>query len=334
MFQFRSLSKCSNLRRTVAVVGMYSIMKYSKFLIVASHFKRCYVPRVKDHPSAVVHHLTHVPENERDEQLLSVRLAADIGAGTEDSPFIIFRDSHSKHRTDLKRLRFVCMSDTHNEIAKITIPDGDVFVHCGDAVKHRTSTRDIRVFNEFVGKLPHKYKLFVSGNHCTCFDPKRPEESQQILSHLIYLQDQLIDIEGIRIYGSPWRPKRGCFYRAEAFGYDSKRIRSDKWSKIPEDIDLLLTHGPPYSIRDYNESTGDALGCPALLDEIVTRVRPRIHLFGHMHSCFGASLYKSEDNRILEDDRINQPSNDILFVNLAVHQGETLNQPVIIDYLY
>ena len=87
---------------------------------------------------------------------------------------------------------------------------------------------------------------------------------------MTYLQDQLIDIEGVRLYGAPWRPKRGIFYRAEAFGYDSKRIRKDKWSKIPEDIDFLLTHGPPYSIRDYNTSTRQPLGCPDLLDEIVT----------------------------------------------------------------
>ncbi|UJR37932.1 hypothetical protein I4U23_030618 [Adineta vaga] len=294
----------------------------------------CHVPRVKNHPSATVHHLTHVPENEKHEQILSLDLVEKTGLGTEENPFIIYRDFHSRNRTDLKHLRFVCMSDTHNEIGKISIPNGDVFVHCGDAVKHRTSARDLRIFNEFVGKLPHKYKLFVSGNHCTCLNPQQPEESQKFLSNITYLQDQLIDIEGVRIYGSPWRPKRGCFYQAEAFGYDSKRIRNDKWSKIPEDIDLLLTHGPPYSIRDYNESTRDLLGCPALLDEIVTRVRPRVHLFGHMHSCFGASLYKSEDNQLLEGDLTKVASNDILFVNLAIHQGRTFNQPVIIDYFY
>ncbi|CAF3518152.1 unnamed protein product [Adineta steineri] len=294
----------------------------------------CHVPRVQDHPTAIVHHLTHVPENEEEKELLALDLVQNLGAGTEDHPFIVYRNPHVTNRTDLKRLRFVCMSDTHNEIGKISIPDGDVFVHCGDAVKHRTSARDLRIFNEFVGQLPHKYKLFVSGNHCVCLNPQQPEQSQKILNNMTYLQDQSIDIEGVRIYGSPWRPKRGCFYRAEAFGYDAKRIREDKWSKIPEDIDLLLTHGPPYSIRDYNRSTGDQLGCPALLDEIVTRIRPRIHLFGHMHSCYGASLYKSEDNEILEGDHMKLNSNNILFINLAIHQGKTFNQPTIIDYFY
>jgi predicted phosphohydrolase len=266
--------------------------------------------------------------------MLALNLIQNIGVGTEDNPFIIYRHSDATDRTNLKHLRFVCMSDTHNEIEKVAIPYGDVFVHCGDAVKHQTSARDLRNFNRFVGQLPHKYKLFVSGNHCVCLDPRQPEESQKLLSNLTYLQDQLIDIEGVRIYGSPWRPKRGCCYRAEAFGYDSKRIRADKWSKIPDDIDFLLTHGPAYSIRDYNPSTEERLGCPDLLDEIVTRIRPRIHLFGHMHSCHGASLYKSEDNRILEGDHGKVSPNDILFVNLAIHHGRTLGQPVIIDYFY
>jgi Icc-related predicted phosphoesterase len=151
---------------------------------------------------------------------------------------------------------------------------------------------------------------------------------------MIYLQDQLIDINGVRIYGSPWRPKRGFFYRAEAFGYSSKDIRGDKWSDIPDDIDILLTHGPPYSIRDYNPSIEKSIGCPGLLDEIVTRVRPRIHLFGHMHDCYGASLYKSEDNQILEGNQFKTGSNDILFVNLAIHQGYTFAKAVVIDYYY
>jgi len=151
---------------------------------------------------------------------------------------------------------------------------------------------------------------------------------------MIYLQDKLIDIEGVRIYGSPWRPKRGIIYPAEAFGYDPRRIREDKWSNIPEDIDILLTHGPPYSVRDYHPLTEERIGCPGLLDEVVTRARPRIHLFGHMHKCRGASLYKSEDNQTLEGENFNIDSHEILFVNLAIHQGKTLGEAVVIDYYY
>ena len=282
-----------------------------------------------------MHHLTDVPFHETNTKLIAADLVQNSGKGTENEPFRVYRHGSSSQTENLKRVRFVCMSDTHNEIHRITIPDGDVFVHCGDAVNHSTSSRDIRVFNEFVGKLPHRYKLFVSGNHCVCLNPKRPERNHKILSNMTYLQDDLIDIEGVKIYGSPWRPARGCFYRAEAFGYDLKRIRRDKWSKIPENIDFLLTHCPPYSIRDYNCSSEEPLGCPDLLDEVVNRVRPRIHLFGHMHSCHGASLYRRADNVALEaEGQTSTDDDNILFVNLAIHQGRRLAEPIVIDYFY
>ncbi|CAF0927512.1 unnamed protein product [Adineta ricciae] len=288
----------------------------------------CSVPRVKDHPRAVLHHLTNHPLYRPDPENVPFNPSSIEGTGTDDNPYIVYRSRDLVGRTNLKHLRFVCVSDTHNQIDQIFIPYGDVFIHCGDAVYYNTSSQDIVRFNEFVGTLPHKWKLFVSGNHCVCLNPKQPDRSQKLLSNMIYLQDQLIDIEGVRIYGSPWRPKRGCFYRAEAFGYDPKNIGRDKWSNIPENIDLLLTHGPPYSVRDYNS------GCPQLLDEIVTRVRPRIHMFGHMHGSRGASLYKSEDNQILEGDQFHSDANDILFLNLAIHQGRRLGTAVVIDYYY
>jgi hypothetical protein len=75
-----------------------------------------------------------VPHNENEEEMLALNLTESLGLGTEDNPFIIYRHPHSTERTNLKHLRFVCMSDTHNQIDKLHIPHGDVFIHCGDAV--------------------------------------------------------------------------------------------------------------------------------------------------------------------------------------------------------
>ncbi|UJR08310.1 hypothetical protein I4U23_012581 [Adineta vaga] len=296
--------------------------------------RNCHVPRVRDRPSAVLRHLTHIPPNENNAESLSFNSIHNLGSGTEDDPFIVYRDAKMIGQENLNHLRLVCISDTHNQIHRIHIPNGDVFIHCGDAVRFQTCARDIRVFNNFVGTLPHRYKIFISGNHCICLDPNRPERSREILSNMTYLQDELVDIQGVRIYGSPWRPKRGRIYPAEAFGYDPTLIKEDKWSQIPADIDILLTHGPPYSVRDYHPLTAERIGCPGLLDEVVTRVHPRIHLFGHMHASRGASLYKSEDNENLEGEHFQSGSNDILFVNLAIHQGKTLGEAVVIDYYY
>ncbi|CAF1384598.1 unnamed protein product [Rotaria sp. Silwood1] len=290
------------------------------------------VPRVRNHPHAVLHHLNHVPHWE--ERTVDSVLAENIGEGTKDNPFVIYRDAHSMGTGSHQRLRFVCVSDTHNQIDRLIIPHGDVFVHCGDAVNYMTCTRDLINFNKFVGTLPHTHKLFISGNHCVSLNPKRPDLTQKILSNMTYIQDQVIDIEGVQIYGSSWHPKRGILYRSNAFGYHHKKIRADKWTQIPENIDILLTHSPPYSIRDYNPLNAKHMGCPGLLDEIVTRVKPRIHLFGHIHDDHGASLYISEDNQALAEGNSISSSHDILFVNLAIDHGQRLGKPVVIDYFY
>ncbi|CAF1161727.1 unnamed protein product [Didymodactylos carnosus] len=319
-----------------------------------------YTPEVHGHPPAVLLHLTHEPPqpDDEEEQQQSNTNSSIEGLGTESNPFIVYRNKedasdigNKKHK--LRKLRFVCMSDTHNQIHKLIIPHGDVFLHCGDAVKHRTSARDLITFNTFVGTLPHKHKIFISGNHCTCIDPNHPERTQQILSNLVYLQDSSVDIDGVKIYGSPWRPKRGYVYRAEAFGYDASRIQIDKWSHLPSDVDILMTHGPPYSIRDFNPSSGKRVGCPGLLEEIITRVKPSISIFGHMHDCHGASLYRSADNENLmqfyQDKHKNTATTavattstyttndetEILFLNAAMVGGHhLLRNPIVFDFYY
>ena len=294
----------------------------------------------------MVDHLTSVPPPSRSsrskENELNEDLVEQFGNGTEENPLKIFRNVSMRNSSidfDERRIkRLICLSDTHNKIDRIRIPDGDILIHCGDAVNHWTSSRDLRRFNRFIGNLSHQYKLFVSGNHCVSLDPSRPDLSQKILSNLIYLQDESIDIEGLHIYGSPWRPKRGCFYRSEAFGYDSKRIGQDKWSLIPSSIDILLTHSPPFGIRDYCLTHGNRLGCYQLFEHIVQRVRPRLHLFGHVHDSHGISLFKSQSNQsIFSSQQANanfQEDFQIFFVNLSIKQRRHLGQPIVIDFIY
>ncbi|CAF1027127.1 unnamed protein product [Didymodactylos carnosus] len=323
----------------------------------------CNTPEPDDHPHAVLQHLSNIPPDEFNNKNKQISvLSSNIdpvikGTGTEQEPFVVY-----KHKTNvittttndhLRRLRFVCMSDTHNQIHRLTIPNGDVLLHCGDACKFYTAKRDLPRFNRFIGTLPHKYKIFISGNHETCIDEKHSEQTQQILSNLIYLQDSSTNIEGIQIYGSPWRPARGCCFCAEAFGYDHKNIQQDIWSHIPDGIDILITHVPPYSIRDYSPHSIQRVGCPGLLDEIVTRVKPRVSLFGHMHSQYGASLYRTMDNQnliqflkekrqnhqsllpsSLSDNKSNQNIHETLFLNVAVKDDNILNAPIVFDYYY
>lgn len=84
---------------------------------------------------------------------------------------------------------------------------------------------------------------------------------------------------GLTIYGSPWQPQ----YNSWAFNLprDSDELYS-KWAQIPNEVDVLVTHCPPLGVHDMLNS-GEMVGCPKLLKEVVQRVRPKLHLFGHVH---------------------------------------------------
>ena len=113
-------------------------------------------------------------------------------------------------------VRVVCISDTHNatEGTLKDIPDGDILIHAGDFTKHGTFD-EVRRFNEFLKNLKHEHKIVIAGNHDIGFDEETakrlhrrhfvPEATiKGELSGCSYLQDSLIEIHGIKIYGSPW----------------------------------------------------------------------------------------------------------------------------------
>lgn len=56
----------------------------------------------------------------------------------------------------------------------------------------------------------------------------------------------------------------------------------EKWDKIPEDTDVLITHTPPIGHGDLC-CTGVRAGCVELLTTVQQRVKPKYHIFGHIH---------------------------------------------------
>lgn len=91
-------------------------------------------------------------------------------------------------------------------------------------------------------------------------------------------------IEGINIYGSPWQP----WYHDWAFNLERGEEIKKKWDLIPQGVDVLITHGPPHKILDKTIEGVDA-GCEMLV-EAIKRVKPKIHVFGHIHEARGQVL--------------------------------------------
>lgn len=178
-------------------------------------------------------------------------------------------------------MKLIAISDTHGEHRSLEIPDGDVLIHAGDLTRHG-SLEDVQEFNDFLGTLPHPHKIVIAGNHDFCFEKDRAA-CEEILTNCIYLQDQEVVVDGVKFYGSPWQP----WFYDWAFNLERGAEIRSKWELIPEDTDVLITHGPPYGIGDLT-AQGDSAGCQGLL-EVVKKIKPAFHIFGHIHEAYGVT---------------------------------------------
>lgn len=184
-------------------------------------------------------------------------------------------------------MKIVAISDTHGK--KISIPDGDILIHAGDFTT-MGYIREIMAFNSWFGKFPHPIKIVCAGNHDTFFE-RDPGLAKSFLTNVTYLQDELFELNGLSILCSPWTPT----YLRWAFMMNRGRDILQKWRNIPSGIDILVTHGPPYSILDTISPDTDHLGCEDLYNEVMDRIKPKIHIFGHIHGGYG----KVEKNGII-----------------------------------
>ena len=193
-------------------------------------------------------------------------------------------------------MKIVCVSDTHNKLGQFKVPDGDVLIHAGDATGLGTIPEIVK-FNRQLGELPHRVKIFVPGNHDWLFQSS-PALAIEIMTSCRVLIDASTEVEGINIYGSPWTPEFFNWAFMKKRGQEIRKV----WDRIPKELDILITHGPPAGILDTTYH-GDGCGCEELA-LAVNRTKPRFHVFGHIHSSSGR--IKKEDttyiNASLLDD--------------------------------
>ena len=155
-------------------------------------------------------------------------------------------------------------SDTHGKHRRLRVPEeADIVICAGDAVEDDLKGGEYDDFIAWFGALPVKWKLFVPGNHELSFRRDRYETIVQQFetAGIIVLQDAVEDCDGV-VIGSISR--------------DAGIADED----IPDDIDILVTHYPPYGILDKD------LGSPNILN-FVLKAQPKYHLFGHIHETEG-----------------------------------------------
>lgn len=175
----------------------------------------------------------------------------------------------------MKPVRLVCMADTHGQHHRLAVPDGDVLIHAGDLTPRGTRPQLEEVAG-WLRSLPHRHKVVIAGNHDFLLEEK-PAEARALFEGLTYLKDEALEVEGLRLWGSPWQP----WFHQWAFNLHRGADLDAKWRLIPEGVDVLVTHGPPAGMGDLCFD-GRRVGCEDLLRHL-TRVKPRLHLFGHIH---------------------------------------------------
>ncbi|CAF3386960.1 unnamed protein product [Rotaria socialis] len=235
-----------------------------------------------------------------------------------------------------KTTRIVCISDTHSRY-DFVLPSGDILVHTGDFSKSGLQD-EVEYFITWLKSLTkYRLKIFIAGNHDHTLDPisyercwkrwhRGRKQNCAPVGHLIhdrslatnfgiiYLEEQLFvdNVTGLSFYGSsPYEPAshNGTFY----FPINSVEIMQ-ACSRIPNNVDVLLTHCPPASILDTT-ITGEHVGCDELLS-CVNVAKPRLHVFGHIHEAHG---------------RIDQGST--IFVNASIcnRKYQPVQAPIVID---
>lgn len=179
----------------------------------------------------------------------------------------------------------------------IHIPEGDLLIHAGDATGRGTMEELIR-FNRQLADIKHKFKfgvVFVPGNHDFIFQ-REPTLAKELMTNAMVLIDEQIDINGLKIYGSPWTP----YFHNWAFNLFRGEELKRKWDMIPRNTDVLITHGPPHGYGDkldeYGSEPGINVGCEDLLNAI-DEIRPQLHVFGHIHENYG--MYQRNDTTLI-----------------------------------
>ena len=171
------------------------------------------------------------------------------------------------------RINILHLSDTHGLHRQLPqLPDADVIVHSGDFTMAGTKQEEIH-FNNGVCVLPYRHKIFIAGNHDDCL---YGAELSGLDDNCHYLCNSGINIEDIKFYGVP------MFIDDDMTGKYKEYL-----SVIPNDTDVLITHQPPLCVLDYDGHRH--YGSPELFEKIQI-VRPKLHLFGHIHATFGTSL--------------------------------------------
>lgn len=181
-------------------------------------------------------------------------------------------------------MRISILSDTH--LFHPEVKECDLVIHAGDACRYGNS-KELKKFIKWYQEVPAKRKIYVPGNHDKIM---KTVKGQSLLKDtgIDLLMGEGIEIGGFKIWGSPTTPR----FFDWAFMAERGKDIAYQWKQIPDDTDILITHGPPYGHGDYVPRDNRVVGCLELLKR-VKEIQPKLHIFGHIHE--GRGITRSDE---------------------------------------
>jgi Icc-related predicted phosphoesterase len=215
------------------------------------------------------------------------------------------------------------ISDLHGFFPDL--PGGDLLIVAGDLTA-RDLENEYALVDYWINDQPYKKKIVIAGNHDNVLAEERFK-----FQFCDYLCDSGTEFEGLKIWGSPWTLTfPGINPKCTAFTGDEKLL-AEKFALIPDDIDILITHGPPHGVKDWNKY-GDNCGSLSLLMKATSLPKLKLFVFGHIHESYGVLDTNTRVYAIKGSGRLPTPScKSFPFVVNCSHVNERyepVNKPV------
>lgn len=182
-------------------------------------------------------------------------------------------------------ITIACISDTHGQEEYLRIAETDILVHCGD-FSNLGSVKEFERFAAWLKKQPQKQIFISPGNH-DGLTQEDPDQARAIIEGsrpgVRLMLHEAAEIDGKKWFFSPWTPEWAGWW----WMLGREEIAA-KWAEIPDDTEVLITHGPPKGILDTVErEIGVNAGCADLYHRVGQLKQLRHHFYGHLHHSHG-----------------------------------------------
>ena len=224
------------------------------------------------------------------------------------------------------------IADMHGNL-KFKVPETDLLLIAGD-ICPASHDRYISIgmqrtwlenkFKKWIYEQPVDHAIAIAGNHCWIWEcaesevpiwfPKNCVDKEMVEDNKIeYIEDFLVFYKDLKIYGTPVQ----LSFNNWAFNREEESLQK-YWDNIPEGLDILLLHSPPYGILDqthHPKYPSKRIGSKSLLKRI-KQVKPKLVVFGHNHG----------DHGVVEEDGIKY-----INASLIDEHYKMVRKPIVIE---